>query len=309
MNRKLTLLSLGMTCQLGLLAQVNPLLGGRGAVMPILPTEAGRPFSAKISTEITQTLMDGTHVSHATTLMEYRDPEGRVRTETSEPASIVIRDPVAGVTYRLDPLKKSFTKSEAAESGRGGRGGSTPSDDKNFILPYRSDPADVVEDLGTATVNGVSASGTRVTTTVPRGAIGNDREFRSTSERWFSPDLNLLIKSASTDPRFGTTSYELTNISRVPPDPSLFRIPADYKPQPSPISKVIEAIEFRGAQNVPPELLKAAVGSKVGDVFDEAAVRRDFTALWKTGRFEDIQVKTDPGTHGGVVVVFVMAQR
>ena len=308
MNRKLTFLSLGMACQLGLVAQVNPLLGGRGAVMPILRTEAGRPFSAKVSTEITQTLMDGTHVSHATTLMEYRDSEGRVRTETSEPASIVIRDPVAGVTYRLDPLKKLFTKIAAAEGGRGGRGGSAPSEDKSLVL-NQSDPADVVEDLGTATVNGVSASGTRVTTTVPKGAIGNDREFRSISERWFSPDLNLLIKSASTDPRFGTTSYELTNISRVPPDPSLFRIPADYKPQPSPTSKVIEAIEFRGAQNVPPETLKAAVGSKVGDVFDEAAVRRDFAALWKTGRFEDIQLKTDPGTHGGVVVIFVMTQR
>ncbi len=308
MNRKLTLLSLGMTCQLGLFAQVNPLLGGRGAVMPILRTEPGRPFSAKVSTETTQTLMDGTRVSHATTLMEYRDPEGRVRTETSEPASIVIRDPVAGVTYRLDPLKKLFTKSEA-ESGRGGRGGSAPSEDRSFILSSKNDPADVVEDLGIVTVNGVSASGTRVTTTVPKGAIGNDREFRSTSERWFSPDLNLLIKSASTDPRFGTTSYELTNISRAPPDPSLFRIPANYKPQPSPISKVIEAIEFRGAQNVPPETLKAAVGSKVGDVFDEASLRRDFTALWKTGRFEDIQVKTDPGAHGGVVVVFVMTQR
>ena len=309
MNRKLTLIWLVMTCPLGLLAQVDPLLGGRGAVMPILRTEAGRPFSAKVSTETTQTLMDGTHVSHLTTLMEYRDPEGRVRTETSEPASIVIRDPVAGVTYRLDPLKKFFAKSETAESGRGGRGRSAPSEDKNFILNYQTNPADVVQDLGTATVNGVLASGTRVTTTVPKGAIGNDREFRSTSERWFSPDLNLLIKSASTDPRFGTTSYELTSISRIPPDPSLFRVPADYKPQPSPISKVIEAIEFRGAQNVRPEMLKAAVESKVGDVFDEAAVRRDFAALWKTGRFNDIQVKTDPGNHGGVVVVFVMTQR
>ncbi len=195
------------------------------------------------------------------------------------------------------------------EGGRGGRGGRTPNEDKGFILYSKNDPADLVEDLGTATVNGVSVSGTRVTTTVPKGAIGNDREFHSTSERWFSPDLNLLIKSASVDPRFGTTSYEMTNISRVLPDPSLFRIPADYKPQPSPISKVIEAIEFRGTQNVPPETLKASVGSKVGEVFDEGAVRRDFSALWNTGRFSDIQLKTAPGTHGGVVVVFVLTQR
>ncbi len=85
------------------------------------------------------------------------------------------------------------------------------------------------EDLGTMNVNGVHARGTRITTTVPVGAIGNDREFKSVTERWFSPDLNLLVKSVSTDPRFGTTRYELTNISRQPPDPSLFQAPADYK--------------------------------------------------------------------------------
>jgi hypothetical protein len=101
-------------------------------------------------------------------------------------------------------------------------------------LPMVSSPLsqtsrnDIVEDLGTMTVNGVTARGTRSTTIVPVGAIGNDRELRSVSERWFSPDLNLLIKSVSTDPRFGTTIYELMNISRLPPDPSLFRVPAEY---------------------------------------------------------------------------------
>ena len=54
------------------------------------------------------------------------------------------------------------------------------------------------------------------------------REFRSTEERWFSDDLNLLIRSVSTDPRFGTTTYERRNISRQTPDPSLFQIPAGY---------------------------------------------------------------------------------
>jgi LysM repeat protein len=98
------------------------------------------------------------------------------------------------------------------------RGGAQPGNDANTL----------VEDLGTTSVSGISARGSRVTTTVPVGAIGNDREFHSVTERWFSPELNLLIKSSSTDPRFGATMYELTNISRTPPDPSLFRLPADY---------------------------------------------------------------------------------
>ena len=77
-------------------------------------------------------------------------------------------------------------------------------------------------------VNGVPATGTRVTTKVPVGTIGNDREFQSVAERWFSADLNLLIKSVSTDPRFGTTTFERTNITRAAPDPMLFQVPAEY---------------------------------------------------------------------------------
>jgi hypothetical protein len=90
----------------------------------------------------------------------------------------------------------------------------------------------IVEDLGTMTINGALARGTRTTTVVPAGAIGNDREFHSVSERWFSSDLNLLVKSVNTDPRFGTTTYELTNLTLRPPDPSLFRVPADYTTTP-----------------------------------------------------------------------------
>jgi hypothetical protein len=96
------------------------------------------------------------------------------------------------------------------------------------IATEPSSPRERSEDLGTSSINGIRAQGTRITTTVPVGAIGNDREFQSVTERWFSPELNLLVKSVSTDPRFGTTTFELTNISRTAPDSSYFQIPADY---------------------------------------------------------------------------------
>lgn len=131
---------------------------------------------------------------------------------------------------------------------RGGRGGGVPGTTPEItiagargrsgnIVPAVAAPLDgtprnipnvTTEDLGTQSVNGVPARGTRVTTVVPVGEIGNDRELRSVSERWFSSELNLLIKSVNTDPRFGTTTYELTNISRQPPVPSLFQVPSDY---------------------------------------------------------------------------------
>ena len=77
-------------------------------------------------------------------------------------------------------------------------------------------------------VNGVMAQGTRITQIIPTGKIGNDRPITVVNERWFSNDLQMLVKSTSSDPRFGDTTYQLTNIVQSAPDPWLFQIPADY---------------------------------------------------------------------------------
>lgn len=89
-------------------------------------------------------------------------------------------------------------------------------------------PPPASQDLGSQLINGVTAQGTRTTLTIPAGQIGNDRPIQTVNERWFSSDLQMLVKSSNSDPRFGETIYQLTNISRVAPDPSLFQIPADY---------------------------------------------------------------------------------
>jgi hypothetical protein len=41
--------------------------------------------------------------------------------------------------------------------------------------------------------------------------------------------MQMLLKSSNSDPRFGATTYELTDLKQAPPDPSLFRVPADYR--------------------------------------------------------------------------------
>ncbi len=236
-----------------------------------LRSEPGKPFSATVTTKTTQTFLDGTRVNQTTTVNQYRDAEGRIRTETTrsgEPAgrvNIVIRDPVEGVSFNLDTVNKTANKIAipgGAYSGsyalgvgggggtlgaRGGTAASTPGgagggggrmgrgrggmSDASVDGPSeaaRTNPNNIVDDLGLQSINGVSARGTRITTVVPVGAIGNDKEFRSVTERWFSPELNMLVKSVSTDPRFGTTTYEVTSISRANPEPSLFRPPADF---------------------------------------------------------------------------------
>jgi hypothetical protein len=85
-----------------------------------------------------------------------------------------------------------------------------------------------VENLAPEMVNGVLSHGTRTTETIPVGKIGNDRVINIVNERWYSDALQMLIRSSSSDPRFGTTTYQLTNVAQTAPDPSLFQVPADY---------------------------------------------------------------------------------
>jgi hypothetical protein len=85
------------------------------------------------------------------------------------------------------------------------------------------------EDLGTMNVEGVEAQGTRTTTIIPADAIGNERPIEIVYERWYSPELKLVVASRHFDPRFGEQTYRLTNINRSEPDPSLFEVPSDYR--------------------------------------------------------------------------------
>ncbi|MGA2722197.1 MAG: outer membrane protein assembly factor BamA [Bryobacteraceae bacterium] len=76
----------------------------------------------------------------------------------------------------------------------------------------------------------------------------------------------------------------------------------------APAGEPIEAIEFRGARRVPQDTLKALITSKAGDIFSQDAMRRDFMALWNTGRFDDIQLETEPGRIG-LIVRFIVTER
>jgi hypothetical protein len=84
------------------------------------------------------------------------------------------------------------------------------------------------EELGTRDFEGILATGTRKVTTIPAGAIGNERPIEIVYERWYSKDLVMVVYSKNVDPRFGEQTYRLTNINRSEPDPSLFTVPAGY---------------------------------------------------------------------------------
>lgn len=87
----------------------------------------------------------------------------------------------------------------------------------------------VQESLGKQSIEGVEAEGKRTTVTIPAGAIGNERAIQIVQESWYSSELQTVVMTKHSDPRFGETSYRLTNISRAEPDHSLFEVPAGYK--------------------------------------------------------------------------------
>jgi uncharacterized protein YdeI (BOF family) len=84
------------------------------------------------------------------------------------------------------------------------------------------------EDLGRQNIEGVAATGTRSTTTIAAGAIGNLQPIKVVAEQWFSADLQVLVLTKHSDPRTGETTYRLQSIVRAEPDRSLFTVPPDY---------------------------------------------------------------------------------
>ena len=77
-------------------------------------------------------------------------------------------------------------------------------------------------------IQGVSAQGKRVTRAIPAGKEGNEKEIDIVTETWYSPDLQVVVMSKTSDPRFGDSVYQLNAITRTEPDPALFAVPSDY---------------------------------------------------------------------------------
>ncbi|HEY1262634.1 MAG TPA: POTRA domain-containing protein, partial [Terriglobales bacterium] len=48
---------------------------------------------------------------------------------------------------------------------------------------------------------------------------------------------------------------------------------------------VISGIEVTGNRRIPAEAVRARIFTRPGDVYDPAALERDFNSLWNTGYF------------------------
>ena len=219
------------------------------------------PYSAQATTETTQMLADGNRIVRKNTASVYRDSEGRTRhdqslssigpwaTADAPKQTSFINDPVSRIHYVLDPRSRIARKMMlpplppfpdrpgAPPAPRDGKSadvftvtvaphapGMRERDTRNLPPP----PKPKIESLGKQTIEGVEAEGTRDTITIPAGEIGNEQPIQIVSERWYSPELQTIVLSRHSDPRFGETVFRLTNINRNEPARTLFEVPSDY---------------------------------------------------------------------------------
>jgi hypothetical protein len=188
----------------------------------------GAPYSAVETVQRQQTLANGNQISTKQQSSVYRDSQGRIRTEeTIIPAAsssgaartmVTIFDPVAGNRYMLD--SSTMIAHQSTLPAFRGNASARPAP------PARPDVT--TTSLGTAVINGVSATGTQLTETIPAGAIGNAQPIQVIRITWVSTELKVPVEIRTTDPRFGTTDMELTNIAQAEPSASLFVVPAGY---------------------------------------------------------------------------------
>jgi len=196
------------------------------------------PYTAHYAITIVKTLANGNTLTRDETEVQALDSQGRrmfAKAATSEdrPTTYVVHDPVARTetTWKV-PGKRATVFASAAPGAA--RGCSPATDADPDSIPVTSGPHGNVttENLGTASIQGVEARGTRRTRTVPAGAMGNEAPLVSTVERWtaLTVGLNgLLVREIRDDPRTDKKTTELTNLEQSEPDASVFQPPSGYE--------------------------------------------------------------------------------
>jgi hypothetical protein len=214
------------------------------------------PYTATATTESTQVLGDGNRIVNKTSSFVARDSQGRTRRETDlhrigtmqvdSPKMVFINDPTTHTQYIFTPGRGEATKVIRSEGNWkegpeiidlrsqreerlkekvilkvGGAHEGQQSKESNEQVKH--------EDLGTQTIEGLSAQGKRETVTIPAGQIGNERPIEIVTETWFSPELHTMVLRKHSDPRMGESTYRLTDIKRTEPDASLFQAPPGTK--------------------------------------------------------------------------------
>src|SRR5258708_10752965 len=208
--------------------------GTREVLISILiPSLPNAPFTATVNTEWIRQLPDGSTITLKNHRAIARDAAGRIFQERralvpddgetqSGITQIEISAPVThdlyicmpyGRTCQVEavspPAPLSYTPTGKAHAARGSSSES--------------------QDLGKQSIVGLETVGTRETTSIPTGTIGNNSPLLSKREFWFSPQLGVNLISKRLDPFSGTQIFEVSDITLGEPDAKLFEVPSGFK--------------------------------------------------------------------------------
>lgn len=195
----------------------------RGIFIPPVP---GLPFSATLVIEWERELPDGSTQVLRTINLIARDSRGRTRNEirrlmpesfhgSPELTGVHLYDPETGIRTTLLPAQQTARREYIPKQP------SAPNPPNSSAVK--------TEDLGTTTLNGLQAKGTRRIYTVSSAEIDDGEPFEVESETWYSTELqlNLLVRYA--DPRTGVQTAGVSGLKREEQPATLFEVPQDYK--------------------------------------------------------------------------------
>jgi hypothetical protein len=208
--------------------------GTREVLVSILiPSVPNAPFSATVATEWIRQLADGTRITLVNRRAIARDNTGRIFQERrllvpddgqheSGVTQIEISDPISHDFYICVP-KERVCQVEWFSAPQ--------------FVPPTPGPVSVAkppgspskENLGKQFIAGLETVGTRETTVIEAGAIGNDSPILIKREYWYSPQLAVNLISKLQDPRIGMQNFEVSDITLGEPDAKLFELPGKSK--------------------------------------------------------------------------------
>jgi hypothetical protein len=190
-----------------------------------IPEVAGLPFSATVVIENERLMRDGSALTRRTINLIARDSRGRIHNEVRRLMPESFHGSPQLMEVRLfDPQTRMRTiyypDTHLAHQQ---------------VLPIQPkvagfpNPWVSVDDLGTTTLNGLEAKGTRRTFTVSASASGTGEPVDVVDEFWYSQELHLNLLVHHTDPRSGEQTVGISGIKREEPPAAMFELPLGYK--------------------------------------------------------------------------------
>jgi hypothetical protein len=198
---------------------------------------ANEPFTAMVSVRRTRIEPDGTVLNLKSIHAIARGSQGQIYNEARAllPAAETATPPITAI-HLYDPQTRTNTylNPQAKTAWR------STLDRPPATLPpdlYATPSGNTVplsqftkeEELGIRNLEGVSVHGVRETQTIPAAQNASGKDISVTDEYWYSDDLRLNLIVKHDDPRTGSVTMTVTQVTRTEPDQAIFEIPAGYK--------------------------------------------------------------------------------